>query len=102
MHYDWNIDKGKNVPIEHSPNTTGVYAKAMVIRMKWQYIYDKFYLASAQRRGLAPVPYYKFVAYRKQYRPFYKKHRKVYYVIFRTNVTHLNDLNIIIFVKDSR
>lgn len=62
---------------DESPNTTGQYKDAFVVRMTWRRIYTKYYVDHCKKVGILPFSPSKFCAARVQYRPQYRRHRKV-------------------------
>lgn len=69
--------RGRKRLVEESPNTTGAYKNAYVMRMTWQKLYKTEYLPYCVRRNFKPVSPANFCACRLQYRPLYKRCRKV-------------------------
>lgn len=72
------MSNGTKTFVETSPNTVGEFRrKCLVIRMRWSKLYENYYLPSCNAKGDVPASYAEFTAYRKKYRPHFKKHRKV-------------------------
>ena len=71
------IGQGRKRLVEESPNTTGVYKEAYVMRMTWQKLYKTHYLPYCVKREFKPLSPAKFCACRQQHRPLYKRCRKV-------------------------
>lgn len=69
--------RGRKRLVEESPNTTGAYKNAYVMRMTWQKLYKSEYLPYCVRRNFKAVSPANFCACRLQYRPLYKRCRKV-------------------------
>lgn len=69
--------RGRKRLVEESPNTTGAYKQAFVMRMTWQKLYKTYYLPYCVERSFKPVSPANFCAYRLKYRPLYKRCRKV-------------------------
>lgn len=68
---------GRKRLVEESPNTTGAYKQAYVMRMTWQKLYNCHYLPYCVKRNFKPVSPTKFCAIRSQHRPLYRRCRKV-------------------------
>ena len=69
--------RGRKRLVEESPNTTGTYKQAYVMRMTWKKLYNSHYLPHCGERNFEPFSPANFCACRLKNRPLYKRCRKV-------------------------
>lgn len=69
-------DKGRRKLVDVAPDTTGKEKECRTIRMKWNRLYEGYYVPMCRLLLREPVPFNVFTELRKEYRPHYIRHRK--------------------------